>query len=316
MSRTNARLASHISWFSRKTGPLGEHVDRSTSTHYFYNKSKTTIRYCSNGKWSGWDSTPMEVHLRTFQVLSSQFAKDKKQVYFKSQPISAFDMDTESFQALTQKGFEHLAVDKDRVYSFKDPETPRVIEGAHPRSFFPFTSQWAKDEANYFYKEVRVAVDYRSFRLLTTSFAMDKHKGYFWGNEHLCPFEAHIETLRKLTPYYIFDNQHIYFIQHTERPILLSIPYQPDALILALDDQYIRVGKYIYYNGKPITGADPLSFKALKDAYAKDDKQVYWMGLKLRRADPLSFRYNETHKRFEDNTYQYDSDRAYPKTAF
>ena len=316
MSRTNARLASHISWFSRKTGPLGEQVDQTLSPHYFYNKSKTTIRYCSNGKWSGWDSTPMEVHLRTFQVLSSQFAKDKTKVYFKSQPISAFEVDIASFQAIGQKGFEHLAVDKNRVYSLKDPKNPRVIEGANPRSFYPFTPYWAKDEANYFYNEKTVAVDYRSFRILTPSFGMDKSQGYFFGKGYLSPFEAHLGTLSKLTPNYVFDAQHIYFIQHQEKPSLLSIPYQPDELILALDDQYIRVGTYIYYNGNPIMGADPLSFKALKDAYAKDNKQVYWMGLKLRRADPLSFRYNETHKRFEDNTYLYHSDKAYPKTAF
>ena len=316
MSRTNARLASHISWFSRKTGPLGEHVDRSLSTHYFYNKSKTTIRYCANGKWSGWDSTPMEVHLRTFQVLSSQFAKDNAQVYFKARPVSAFDCDVDSFQAIDQKGFDHLALDKNRVYSFKDPDHPTVIEGAQPRSFFPFTSYWAKDEATYFYNEKRAEVDYRSFRLLTYSFGMDKNKGYFFGNGHLSSFEAHIETLSKLTPNYAFDDQQVYYVQHEDKPNLLSIPYRPDELILALDDQYIRVGRNIYYNGAPIEGADPLSFKALKDSYAKDAKQVYWMGLTLRRADPLSFRYNETHKRFEDNTYLYHSDKAYPKTAF
>lgn len=316
MSRINARLASHVSWFSRKTGPLGEQVDQTLSPHYFYNKSKTTIRYCSNGKWSGWDSTPMEVHLRTFQVLSSHFAKDKTRIYFKSRPVTAFDIDVNSFQSIGQKEFEYLASDKHRVYSFKDPQNPSVIEGAYPTSFYPFTPLWAKDEANYYFKEQKVEVDYRSFTLLTHSFARDKNKGYFFGKGHFESFKAHTKTLSRLTPNYVYDAQHIYFLDPTAKPNLLTIPYKEDELILALDDQYIRVGSDIYCNGNPIVGADPLSFKALKDAYAKDNKQVYWMGLKLRRADPLSFRYNETHKRFEDKTYLFHTDKAYPKTAF
>ncbi len=315
MSRFSAHLASLISSVSRKTGPLGLPIDKLVSPHYFFNKAQTKIRYCSNGKWGAWESSLMEVHLRTFQVLAPHLAKDHEHIYYKAQKIDSLSVDIPSFRSFCQKGFEYLALDDSYVYSFRNPEEPCIIAGANPMSYYPFSRSWARDDSHYFFNEQVARVDYKSFRILSPYFAADEYQAYYYSDKQFQPFKVHIRTLDKLCRHYIFDRHHIYFFDK-EKESLTTISYSPTELVLALDEQYIRVGQHIYCNGKPILDADPLSFRALKDAYAKDAKQVYWMGLKLGHADPQTFHYNEAHKRFEDNTYLYETDKAYPKTAF
>ena len=315
-----AYLASCWSWLSRTLGPLGKPVNPLLSSNYYYNKPQTRIYFCSEGSWFGWKSNAMEVHLRTFEVLNSQFAKDKNQVYLGSETLSDPRVELESFEAFREEGLHFLAKDHQHVYDFRNPALPRIIESANPKTFFAMDSRWAKDDRHYFYNWEKLAVHYKSFERISPFFGMDLKQAYYFSEDLFMPLEANIPELEKFSDRYLCDDKFLYFFcdQRRGEPVksLERIPFNSDEILLVLDSQYIRVGNKIYCDGELVEGADATQFRVINDSYAKDTRHVYWWGLKIRSADPATFHYNEEQKHYEDKRFRFFRNKAYPKAAF
>ena len=188
---------------------------------------------------------------QSFRALSSIYAKDKNEVYFKHSFRTGFlllklpQADSSSFEIET----EHMAKDKSHVWYRKE-----IIEGIDPGTLKVIHEDFVWKDANHvWYKQHIIEdADPRTFQYLGNNYYKDSRR-VFWAS-------SPIEGADPLT-FRLFQ---------------LDLPYGRDR-------------NAVWYTNKLIENVDVDTFDAIHQGVYKDESAVYIDSIPLKNADPKSF---------------------------
>lgn len=102
-------------WFF--ISPKYKNVNEKLSNNYYFNNQKTEVHYIPGGNWfEVGDYLLKNVDVKTFEVLSSDYAKDKNNVYFKEILINGADSNSFSIINMNSNCEDLFAKDKNGIY--------------------------------------------------------------------------------------------------------------------------------------------------------------------------------------------------------
>lgn len=277
---------------------LGSLVDKEKSDSYFIS-SKGQITYCQGGNWFELGSIPVQADAKSFEVLSTEIAKDKNDVFYRG--CSQKQVDRNSFY------IEH-DIPKDRYHAYTASDGKlKKIEGADSKTFeyLSNNSTWAKDKDGYFLNLKKVRVDRGTFVLINKSFSEDKDSIYMATESG--DFRSILQNtgdVKAINDQYMKSRKVIYYLAYHPDPRLLINPFDSIGKIRIIDNDIICVNNQIISYGKKFKygNVDANSFQLFppdehqvnNDRYSKDRKNVYYDGEVIQGADvhsytPLSF---------------------------
>ena len=221
-----------------------------------------------DGAWYYHDSPIEGADAKSFQVLSKHYAKDKNRVYHG---------DT------YRDGKEYYMIKHNRV---------KVLEGADPGTFRYLNYDYARDKATVFYEGVAFPVkDVETFELIDRAFARDRLTGYY--QQQPIPGSDGSSFMR-IDDSYSRDAKQVFY--STLEPRGTNPIRRSTALKGALPESFkvLDVGGYaadaaqVYYRGALVT-KDVASFQPLERGYARTATRVYYDGKPVPGADAATF---------------------------
>ncbi|QLG44344.1 DKNYY domain-containing protein [Costertonia aggregata] len=312
-------LFAPLIWIIHSCSPIGEPVKEQLSNNHYYNRNNTDIIYSSGGNWFGLGKKAMNVDMDTFEVLNGLFAKDKNNLYCYHNKVSHPKLDLESFYAKGETAVErdkmnNIGFDKNHVYVTVSKRQGdiyttgiTILEDADPKTFKKIDYHgWAKDHERYYYRNALIHVDYDSFTFIDEFFSKDKNHVYWHTFSNFVKTDANPETFvsAEKSKYIAIDDKALYVTNYSkDQKEPITIPYTSKDSIKVYDDMYFKVGRTVYYVGKPILEADIETFELLEFSYAKDKNHVFYNGKKIEGADPNSFEHDEGARCKDKNGY-------------
>jgi hypothetical protein len=221
-----------------------------------------------DGAWYYLESLIEGADAKTFQVLNENYAKDKDRVYYG---------DT------YRKGQEYYAIKHSRV---------KVLDRADPATFRYLNYDYARDKSSVFYEGVAFAIkDIGTFELIDRAYARDRVTGYY----HQRPIPGSDgASFVVLGSSYSRDARQVFYSTLVPRgtdPIRRSTPIKgalPESFKVLDSDGYAADASQAYYQGEVLT-KDAATFKRLELGYAKTGTVVYFEGKPVAGADAASF---------------------------
>jgi hypothetical protein len=221
-----------------------------------------------DGAWYYHESLIEGADAKSFQVLSKHYAKDKNRVYH---------ADT------YRKGQEYYMIKHSRV---------KVLEGADPATFRSLDYDYARDKARVFYEGVAFPVkDVDTFELIDRAFARDRVTGYY--QQHAIP-GSDGSTFSAVDGSYSKDAKQVFYSTLEPRgtnPIRRSKPLKgalPESFKVLGIGGYAADSAQVYYRGEVVT-RDVASFQLLERGYARTATRVYYDGKPVPGADAATF---------------------------
>lgn len=200
----------------------------------------------------------------TFKPLDYMFGQDKEVGYFYLKPISGSN--GSSFGVLSR----NFAKDDKAVYyawsilDTSEPPGTRVIKEAQPSSFTVVGLYYATDAIHAFYKDnVLTAADPSSFKQwgdVYTDYAHDSTHVYF---QHRLITAADKATFSILSDQYAHDSRTVFYEANPIKDADL-------ASFHMLEHGYAKDANRVYYEGKVLRGADPISFAMVSNEANRD----------------------------------------------
>lgn len=212
----------------------------------------------------GADPNSMEIILYDTHEISF-FFKDKHAIYNRG---SKTDFDLQSFELLTSQ----IAKDKNNVYFIYD-EYIVPINKSDPASFMMINKDYAKDK-NYIYSIAAGRPSIDNEKMDPNSFQLLDNPYYSKDKKHVYRLGSIIEganplTFKTLTEYYSRDDKNIYLMN-------FKIPQADAENFKILNKRFTtKDNHHVYYKGTIIRGADPDTFIALNDSFSKDKNGCY-----------------------------------------
>lgn len=251
---------NYLKRFSIFNKKLGDAVDREKSRNHYYSLNANQILYCGGGNSFELGIQPMDADVDSFEVLDFCWSKDKEHVFLDSHSLAYIDIDVESFRLIDYT----TAVDDKQVYRVENHHSSKpvvVVEGADPSTYEPLKDNWARDRNRYFFLNKPVEVDYDSFEILSTHFSKDKCTAYYclpavFGFDEYEPYFRAFETageLEFLSPYYMRDEEKVYFFQYTEND---EYVYRLGEIVIKQGDEiktdidHLWINELHYRNGR------------------------------------------------------------------
>jgi len=299
--------------------PLAKPIDPTKSRAYYasrFNPSK--VYYTSGVRGYSEINELVGVDKNSLRIIHHNYARDKFQVYFKH---SVIDVDVRSFYV------DHLNIPKDTRYVYymdvvSDGQAfARVIEGADPSWYERIKDRpfWGKDQAQYFYKNKKLNVEYKSFVFINDVWAKDKDSVYQLNDEGLRRVDLDVTRLSLLNEHYVQDGKRVFYNglmlgEDDPRGIQLNgFNCNSDEPIEVMSENHIRHAGKVYYCGLE-TDIDASTFKPFLKAgvlfhgFSKDKNYVYKYSKKITHIDVASFRLNGETMRDKYNRYDADGD--------
>lgn len=293
------------------------HVNEALSDNYYYNGNKSTIQYSPMGNWFELGNAKMDADVASFEVLDSDYGKDKDKIFFKSIDVSS-EVDYATFRAK-----ERFAYDQDHVYVAYDhlpyglredispTKTLMVIEGADPVSFENIDYDWNKDDKTYFYNYQAVQVDRASFEILNEAASKDKYTVYFHRKNDIVASSAIIDvaSVEAINEHYIADKDLLYsynYLAEDSEKAMTTFPVRDAETIMVLEHNYMLIDDGVYHDNKLMPMADRATFRIWKDTYyAADKNHAYYSEKPIEGADV------ETFHVFSYQAYTKDNNNVY-----
>jgi DKNYY family len=222
------------------------------------------------GQWHYRDTPIAGSEASSFVVLSKDYAKDARRVYFG---------DT------YRKGQEYFAIKHSRV---------EVIDGADAATFRLIDDHFARDARRIYAdgRPLRIADPATFAPIPGRPFARDSRKGYYHGWE--IPGSSG-PSFDALDDHYGRDAQHVFFCDvvvppNTATPQLRSVLLQDAdvATFTVLDGGYARDAARLYYQDRVID-RQPATFAVMEDDYVRTATQVFYRGSALAGANAATF---------------------------
>lgn len=295
--------------------PFSGPVNESLSDNYYFNRDKSDIQYSPMGNWFELGNTKMNADVASFEVLGSEYAKDKNKVYFKDKDITA-EVDPTTFRVVDHIGYDqsHVYVAQAFVHSrFSDKPKPKNtmlrIEGANPDTFEVIDYDWSRDDKLYFYNYQAVAVDHASFEILNTICSKDKNSVYLHNQEEIRTSSIDVASIQVVDEHYVADKDYLYsysnWIENMEEA-LLKIPVKDFETITVMKHDYLLVDDRVYHDNQLMPMADRASFKLWKDTYyAADKNHIYYAERPIEGVDL------ETFHVYDYQVYAKDKNQVY-----
>lgn len=244
-----------ISYFNR----IGKPVNSKLSDSYYHHRWRNKIIFSPMGNWFELGYSELEADPATFIVLSREFGKDNRSIYWKDVSL---EVDYASFRLDAQ----HIPKDKFAVYLESDVYPPSFMEGADPESYERLViptgitfQRWGKDKNAIFLNGEKVNVDRNSFQLLSNTFAVDKENIYqIVMNQHsLAGTKGSAELLLRgkndgtgvqlITDYYLQMGASIFAIKSYNEVVALK--FNRIDTLQVIDQITIKVNSTVVKNG-------------------------------------------------------------------
>ena len=205
---------------------------------------------------------------KTFEVLNDNYAKDKGEVYYG---------DT------YRKGQEYYLIKHSRL---------RVLKGADPATFRYLNYDYSRDKSSVFYEGVAFPVkDVDTFELIDRAYARDRVTAYY----HQQPIPGSDgSTFAVIDGGYSKDARQVFYSTLEPRgtnPIRRSKPLKgalPESFKVLGIGGYAADSAQVYYRGEVVT-REVASFQVLERGYARTATRVYYEGKPVPGADPATF---------------------------
>jgi len=313
---SNCSILIFLSVIIHACSPFSGPVDEAVSDSYYFSKSGNDICYSPMGNWFELGNDQLNADAESFEVIAPDFGRDKDHLYFKSYIIdSEADKNSftvkEDYIFFDKN---HVYVPFDYLpYEFRDEHQHTdhlwIVEEANPETFEKIDSDWSKDDVNYYYNYQPIDVDYHSFEVLNENFAKDQNQVYLLKDFQLLTSTIDAPTAKKLTNRYILDKNYLYDFQEYQNgkvvDSLIAISIQNQGDLRIIENEYLLFDKKIVYDGFEIENVDASTFQVVKLPYTKDQQQVYYYGKLIKGADPVTFEV------FESPIYTRDKDRVF-----
>ena len=304
--------------------PLGDHVNDYLSDQYYFDHNKENILYCTAGMWSDFGSSNLKADVKTFEVLSSNFAKDKSNIFFKDKIISDKRIDKESFNVIQSYLSSGVCRDKNNVFVIGSVgEVLKVIKDVDTKTYVvkemlvDNVISWAKDKNKYYYMESPVNVDYSTFKIQNSSFCIDARKAYYCSIDKIKPFKVDRNTLKEFAYKYMYDKDYVYwYVKYKYRVVgdkesaelidsLIKIKYKDANSFKDIASSYIKIDNSIYCQGFKMKEIDVNSYKFVSQYYIKDKDHVFYLGNIIPEADVATFESNKEGMGWKDKNHYY-----------
>jgi hypothetical protein len=302
----------------------------------------TTLTSCNNGYkvdddkvyYKYWNSG-MGFETKTFEIIGADpltfkvldednYAIDKKQAYYKGEPI--LNSDPKTFVPI----LDYYA--KDNYHAFMETKTIKKADG---RSFTvinggPYSKDkndfyfdtialnvndlnsfkilnktdeygyWAKDKTHYYILSKKYPLaDYQTFINIGNGYAKDKFRAYFRNNIIL---NADISTFKSIQ-YGYAEDKNSKFDGHEKLNIKDSKSYQ------IIKNGYTKDKLHVYSDNAIINGADPDTFEIVDWKWEKDKSTYYYQGKAMKSIDYKTFILLENNYSTDKNkVYYYDKE--------
>ncbi|MBL7856575.1 MAG: DKNYY domain-containing protein [Cyclobacteriaceae bacterium] len=319
-----AALLFLISFFIR----LGKPVNAALSDSYYHHGWKRKIIYSPMGNWFELGYHETEADPSTFQVLSKEFGKDNRFIFWKGRQQqvdhATFEIDANG----TPKDASQV------YYHFTYQNSLLIIEGADPKTYRPhifnpetYYQRWGLDDYAVFLEGKKLDVDRQTFNQLNSTLAIDSSHVYIITHNSAASTSAQVlktmpnpgGTATAINNYHarigntiLVSNWKNNFASHTfkaidsirvldERNIVVNDILLSDGKIIAdvdlstfevVNREYLKDKRNVYYDTELILSADPQSFTPVLEDYAKDNQYVYYKTKILEGADPKTFAFN------------------------
>lgn len=289
-------------------------VDEAKSENYYYSTDKSKILYKKFGGpdvsrlWNyKWLEVPADA--KSFKVMKGGFGKDAQNIVFGTKIIDFVDYD--SFHILDNDNY----IDNKNVYA----RNLNIIENANPKTYqviktFPVyyskepTYKWAKDDKHFFFKDSIVAVDYNSFKILSTNFMVDKKYIYTldFSKFYKYPNENEINTKFTVLSYFMIYSPKYCYLTNFPLDSIKDIKIMPIKNANSVKKygfgNYFAVDGLVYFQMKNIKNADPNTFetfiKVRGEQMAKDKNHFYLRDEIVQNINPIEVIYNAEKDEF------------------
>lgn len=317
-------------YFSR----LGEAVNKEISNSYYYHARKDIVIYAPNGNWFELGYVELDADKDSFRPIAEEYGKDNKSIFWRGKKQ---EVDYATFSV----DEDFIARDSIHVYGTTDDygkPVMAVIEGADPKTYHLFDTgieswnrYWHRDGAHYFYMNSMIDADYKTFRRINNTLALDTNSIYVIVHNTLGNLQAKdTQTVIKKhnnpqgevkvlnNDYALIGSSLILSNWKTEFAI---IPFPTVDTVTIIDDRnicinnqlvsdgklyseidvasfkvigrdYFKDKSHVYFDGQPIIDCDPETFEVVSEDYSKDSQHVFYKTQKLAMASPATFRYN------------------------
>lgn len=299
-------LLSPFTFILNSCSPLGEPVNPQISKNHYFNKNNTDVIWSRQGNWFAIGKTAMQVDVQSFEVLNSTLSKDQNQIYYYSKPINQNDISIEHFYIKEGDLNEEIGFDDKHVYMFTSEGTgpnaqlrATIIKNANPTSYSYYDIDWAKDDKNYYYRNQKVPVDFKSFEHLNQHYSVDKDSCYAHINGNFYTItQANKESFDILKDsYYAYDANTIFYLNYPENAsedsAITAVKASTTKDAVLLSQEYLKCNDQIYFVGKPLKNVDAQNFEVIGRWYGKDKTNVYYKDQLLPEADAATFSLQE-----------------------
>lgn len=248
--------------------------------NHIFAKDKNRVFYLS-----GWIK---EADVNTFRVLDE----------------GRFCDDESSSGKVSEDAWDYSGFACDATQVFHDDMLegkPVVLRGADPKTFRSLQFGFGKDSDAVFHGRWKLKkVNPQTFRVLNQSFSTDGKRAYYFDQEIASADAASFEVLGE---YWARDAKRIYFQKDT-------VPQADRATFELIDYNFGRDRKYVYgYAGEILAGADAKSFQRIKSRrsslFYRDKRRVYYQGKPVGGADPKSFEVGPGYNEGRDHAWLY-----------
>ena len=248
------------------------------------------------------------VEVNSFLILSPNFAKDNKWVYYGDggmRSLKINNADSKTFEFLgggygkdksryfccqteceVMKGvgssFEVVGEGLYAKDNFNAYRSCEKLENVEAISFKPIGANYYLDKkAVYFVDQAILKADSNSFVAINDIYGRDK-TGIYYGAIKI--LDADPTTFKPLGDYYSKDKTFVYFQGKVLGSGVDTVSFE------SLANSFSKDSNYVYYFGKKMIGIDRNSFEVLDIEYERDKNSVYYNGVKLEKADSGSFK--------------------------
>lgn len=267
------------------------------SSHYFYSVDRTKILYDvipSTSLESLWRQQYVEIpaDVHSFKVLSTEFAEDKKHVFYTYKIL--MNVDRQSFY---WDSINELPKDRRHVY-LPTTKTDRleIIKYADPKTYervkLPIACQkWYKDKRHYFFKHEKTNANVQSMKFDSPYLPYDSRYIFYEKDNDIytLPYKGKITVVNEKM---IYDDRHMLYTSGCDSSATI-IDYKDINTLRFYDNDYqaFSIDSAVYIMGQKINdnNVDAASFEIVQFPYYKDKNQVYYKDTPLYSSDPSSF---------------------------
>lgn len=272
-------------------------VDGYKSSHYFYSIDRAKILYDvipSTSLESLWRQQYVEMpaDVASFKVLSTEFAEDKKHVFYTYKIL--LNVDHKSFY---WDSINELPKDRRHVY-LPTTQTDRldIIKYADPKTYervkLPVPAQkWYKDKRHYFFNHEKTNANIQTMKFDCPYLPYDNRYIFYEKDKDIytLPYKGKITVANAKM---IYDDKHVLYSAGCDSSATI-IDYKDISTLRFYDNDYqaFSIDSTVYIMGHIINdnNVDAASFEIVQYPYYKDNNQVYYKNTPLYSSDPSSF---------------------------